>query len=1245
MTAISKREHLIRSLSTDTSSNGGRILYWLRRHHLLVLGTYLLAFLVLFWGIRAGVGQYWDWSFPYFRDQIHNLFVNQDSSWIQSKSGSPLGYSSDYFFRFFVGLFVFLRPETLHYLLLVALFSATAFGVYLLARPYTTRWLAFLLGLAACINPAIFYKYTAGHFDYFFSFPLFIFMVRYLLRDFRKTLRSAVVIGIFMGFIGAQIQFFIIGGIFLLLFLSWNRDKVALKYVPIMFGLPVLINLVWLMNFIDGGANVAQTGAAAAKVSFKASSASSFLSIFTFNFSQATLLSKFYAFYELLWNGGLFVFLLWLLGNGKRKERFDVLLLSFLALMIFLATGIYQVVAIWPLSAIYPMLREVGHFAPVIVLIALLLIARLLQRTQWRWALLLVLIGSIFIVGVKFQYYSQGYRFAAARQQFAPFKQIVDRDPGTYRILSYPFFDKYVLKTTPADPAGQFPLKNSGHDSFAAFTARAFLENDIAPYQFQNSVQNQLLQTYNIDVLRPYNVKYIFDFSSFYSSDYDFYVPAATYNDDLSLIKNDPHFLDKLLAHNPGRLKQVGDHVLEVTDYMPRVAAIPTMLSGVSDTQASDADTFTRQQLGQSLSYIDTNPASEPYTTKLTSLFAGDLSGLDRAQQIFTQQVQIPVQAHATLYVNQSYRALTYSATPTSLTIYAEPVPPLLINGQPSGNFSSQRQTISTVPLRKGVNYYVSVAGALQLVHIGQGSLGAGKAGDSIAVLSTASGNLLSDPSFESGLWEDHVGDCNNYDDNGKVAMARTTTTASDGHASLELSATRHTACTSQTVSLANNTQYALNFDYQSDNAQTGSFYIGPVDGETPLAKGSRAIVDRKWHTSTTLFTNKQATEARLFLYALESDGLQATVNRYDNLSLTALQQLTAVTVPAPTKPYTETALATGTQHFTFKDPSYTYQNLIANPSFELGSWQAKVGDCNNYDGLPKIDMRIDTTDKTSGQQSLELSAAHHDACVHTTANVVAGSDYALRFDYRVVAGQSYGYAVSYDDPGETLNRNQLTVAAGSGWHTANVTLHIPQRATTLTLYLYAFETNGRAVTTVRYDTVSLVQLPNLGARFYVVQPPLKPAQVPQHLAYNMVSQSVRTVHVQGSRTPFFIELSETYHPQWRLELNNNRVSGLVHAWLPNALPQTGGITHEKLNGAINGWLVDPNALCQTTRGLRSGCSQNPDGSYNIELKAEFVPQRWFGVATFVSWLTVVCSTAYLISIRRKELPSYRRQR
>src|SRR6185312_13330994 len=166
-----------------------------------------------------------------------------------------------------------------------------------------------------------------------------------------------------------------------------------------------------------------------------------------------------YAFYELLWNAGLFVFLLWLLArnNDRRKEKFDLVLLVFLAAMMFLATGMYQVLNIYPLTILYPMLREVGHFAPVIVLAALLLIARLVEHTRWRWALLLVVVGSLLIVGVKFEYYSQKIDFASIRQQFQPFKQVADQDTGSYRILAYPFFDKYVLQHSPSDQQDSTP--------------------------------------------------------------------------------------------------------------------------------------------------------------------------------------------------------------------------------------------------------------------------------------------------------------------------------------------------------------------------------------------------------------------------------------------------------------------------------------------------------------------------------------------------------------------------------------------------------------------------------------------------------------------------------------------------------------------------------------------------------------------------------------------------------------------
>lgn len=288
--------------------------------------------------------------------------------------------------------------------------------------------------------------------------------------------------------------------------------------------------------------------------------------------------------------------------------------------------------------------------------------------------------------------------------------------------------------------------------------------------------------------------------------------------------------------------------------------------------------------------------------------------------------------------------------------------------------------------------------------------------------------------------------------------------------------------------------------------------------------------------------------------------------------------------------------------------------------------------------------MQIDTATKTAGRQSLQLGATHHDACVHTTANVHQATDYLLSFDYQTAAGtKAYGYTTSFDDPGATFSRNQLTTS-GPGWHTMHTVVHVPDGARTLTLYLYAFE-SGRSTSIVHYDNVGLTELPNFADRFFVVQQPAKKLVSPKQATFAMPAQSIRSLRVTGATTPFFVQVSESYHPRWRLELHNAGVSGLMNSWLPQAPATTVGTRHTIVSDAINGWLVDPAKLCRSSaHTVRSGCTRNTDGSYNLDLEAEFVPQRWFTIAAVISWLTLLGSAAYLVIVRPKDAPTYRRR-
>jgi hypothetical protein len=1224
------------SSSNDTDN---KVLRLSRGHIAWVTAAYLFIFLLFFFGIRHGVGQYWDWSFPYFRDQMSTLFFNKSSSWIGGSMGSSLGYSTDYFLRFFVILFGFMQPETLRYVLLVGIFALGSLGMYLLARRHTSPFLSFLLGLVVFINPAIFYKYTAGHFNYLVAFVLFIYMLYYLFYRFKKNLRSAVVIGLFVAGLGVQIQFFIIGAIFLAVFFAFNKQKLAWRYAVVMAGLPFLIHLVWLCNFITGANSTAQTSAAAAQVSFKRSSSSNFLNIFTFNFSAATLLSKFYAFYELLWSAALFIFMLWLLMREKHKQTFDVLLLVFLSIMVFMATGLYQQVSLGPLTVLYPMLREVGHFAPIIVLVVTLLVARLVRFSAWRWILVSMLVGALFIVGVKFQYYSQGYSFAQARQEFAPFKAIADADKSSYRILAYPFFDKYSFKFLPTEKSESIlPLQNSGHDSFANFSHQDYIQNAVAPYQLHDSVQYKLLETYDINVLRPYNVKYIFDFSDIYDSSFEHYVPATVYDNDLSLIKNDKNFLNKLLAHNPGKLRRINNHVLEITNYMPHVSATAAAFKVHSQDDGLAASPFVNRALNKDLDYFTDNK-SAPYASRLTPLFADpSLSRVDKTTGTFSQTVKANKATQTTAYVNTSYSLLLYQIVRNQLTIYTDSAGSLTLNNQNLTD-SQGRRVLMQMPVSPDKHYFVSFAGDIVPLKTGAiQPIGVGKEGSAFEVLVSDGDNRIQNGSFEQGLWQSHVGDCNNYDSDGDVSM-RQATQASDGRASLELAATRHDACTHTNIKVDPNTQYLLSFDYQSTNAQTANFFLSYTTDDLRYTKGFRAISDGQWHTLTKLVTMPPGqNEAKLFLYALEQDAHTTTINRYDNALLVKLKSLQSSTLPIPQNLYKKVELGSSEiLNFAYTDNNYQYRNLLANGSFERGPWQRKVMDCNNYDFQPNINVRVDKIEARDGKQSLELQATHHDACERNTANVDENTDYVLSFDYKTNGAKYYGYAVSFDDPQNTVNREQLRASKATGWAHAAIKIHAPAHASTATIYLYAFEDNGRT-NIVHYDNVAVTPLPDFADRFYVIQSPEAKVAAPAQVTFGGKNPYDKTVHVSGVQAPFFLTLSENYHPKWRLELDNSQVNGL-RRWWPLAAG-TGVGDHFKMSGYSNAWLIDP-AICEKNGVLQKGCTKNNDGSFNINLLAEFSPQRWFVVCAFISWSSLVLSLLYLALSRSQTIPTY----
>ncbi|MCG2700432.1 carbohydrate binding domain-containing protein [Candidatus Parcubacteria bacterium] len=153
--------------------------------------------------------------------------------------------------------------------------------------------------------------------------------------------------------------------------------------------------------------------------------------------------------------------------------------------------------------------------------------------------------------------------------------------------------------------------------------------------------------------------------------------------------------------------------------------------------------------------------------------------------------------------------------------------------------------------------------------------------------------NLMTNGSFESGAWRDKVEDCHNYDKNPIIAMSLNKEEKSDGEQSLQLEATRHTACNFIKITIKGGSNYLLSFDYQSPNAKLASYYVGFNDKNKTTISANIDIKDTKWHTfSKTISAPEGATTASIYIYAKPTDNKKNIINRYDNVKLIQVPKL-----------------------------------------------------------------------------------------------------------------------------------------------------------------------------------------------------------------------------------------------------------------------------------------------------------------------------------------------------------------
>jgi hypothetical protein len=312
--------------------------------------------------------------------------------------------------------------------------------------------------------------------------------------------------------------------------------------------------------------------------------------------------------------------------------------------------------------------------------------------------------------------------------------------------------------------------------------------------------------------------------------------------------------------------------------------------------------------------------------------------------------------------------------------------------------------------------------------------------------------------------------------------------------------------------------------------------------------------------------------------------------------------------------------------NYIYEDKSYQLENIVQNYSFEEGFWQEKVGDCNNYDNNGILGMSLNTEEKSDGNQSLQLEATNHIACTSIKVKLESGSSYLFSFDYQSTNSNIASYYIRFNHPAKTFLSEELQISNKS-WNTFSRIINVPEGVTSADLYVYADSTDGKTNIINRYDNFNLIEIPDLKDEYYLVSEQVTELKEPKKISFDIVNPTKKLIYVEGATTSFYLAMGESYHLQWQLQFNNGKVNGFLNSWIPFVKPDRISYEyHYKLNDFLNAWYVDTETYCVQNKNL---CTQNADGSYDMEMVIEFFPQRWFYLGLLISGTTLLGCLGY----------------
>ena len=139
--------------------------------------------------------------------------------------------------------------------------------------------------------------------------------------------------------------------------------------------------------------------------------------------------------------------------------------------------------------------------------------------------------------------------------------------------------------------------------------------------------------------------------------------------------------------------------------------------------------------------------------------------------------------------------------------------------------------------------------------------------------------------------------------------------------------------------------------------------------------------------------------------------------------------------------------------------------------------------------------------------------------------------------------------------------------------------------------------------------------------------------KLPKETTYSIINNAKRKIEVKNATDSFYLVLSEKFYPDWKLLIENEKISGPISAWSPFAKPdQISEGDHIQYAGFLNAWKIETKELCQE----QNHCTKNEDGSFDIKFVAEFHSQRWYLLGLLISGITFLGCMLFLLNYWKK---------